>query len=250
LLAYDSVGALWNVVGARGQQPGEFGSIDKVVVSAGDSVFVLDNTRRRIVVLDPALAFARSIPMLSRVTDFLLLRDGRIVVVRSVAAELDPLTLLTAGGELIRSFGAARLPDGSPCLDCGDATIVLAPSGYRLWLAWSRRYQLEEWDLTGRRTAVLINPARTFGDASGAGIGRLFFSGDGSLWLGHTTVDSLAGAVHVTDVLDPVRARLVRSLVGMNLRDVVFEGIRAAHRVDENGFAEIRLERYQLDRRR
>jgi hypothetical protein len=50
--------------------------------------------------------------------------------------------------------------------------------------------------------------------------------------------------------MDPVRARLVKSFVGNSIGTVLHEGIRAAYRTDEFGFPEVRLERYQIDRRR
>jgi hypothetical protein len=203
------------------------------------------------------------------VTDFLLLRDGRIMTVRTPRVGDDPVSIHTSSGEIIRTFGAAAEPDGTPCNDCGGTLIALAPSGYRVWLARGGRYQLEEWDLTGRRVALLVNPRRSFtnqpsnstfpGAAIGAaapdsstapGMKNILVTGDGSLWVGFIAVDSLAGLVNVVDVLDPVRSRLVKSFVGHSIGTVLHEGIRAAYRTDEFGFPEVRLERYQIDRRR
>ena len=275
LLVFDATGALLAAVkGAsggtsaattsapRGRQE-QFGSVDMVLADPQDSLFVLDNEQRRIFVFDTALTFARQVALPWRIDSFLILRDGRIVTVRTPRADGDPVSVHRATGEIIRSFGAPLNPDATPCTDCGTPHIALAPSGYRLWLAWSNRYRLEEWDLSGRRMGVLENPTRSFANSSAIlipaaandptpapGINRLMLTTDGNMWVGYTLIDPQAGPVSMTDVLDPVRARLVKSFVGLTLRDVVSEGIRAAYRVDEYGLPEVRLERFQIDRRR
>jgi hypothetical protein len=277
LLVYDSTGRLSAAVGAQGLRPGEFGSVDGVATDAQDSIFVLDNSRRRIVVLTSALAHARDISLPFRVDEFFLLRDGRILTLRVPSADGDPLTVHRSTGEVIRSFGAPVGADGLPCSDCGVPVAAVAPTGYRIWLAWSSRYRVEEWDLSGRRIAVLSHPTRSFSArppgsalagfaAAGAiaedrysgtvtdsiqiGIRRMILTADGSLWVGYNFLDAQAGLVNVVDVLDPVRARLVKSIIGGRIDNVLSEGVRAVHRSDEFGFPEVRLERFQLDRRR
>ncbi len=269
LLMFDSTGTQSTAIGLQGKQPGEFQTTDAVAFDAQDSVYVLDNELRRVSVFSPTLQFVRLFPLPWAVDAFWILRDGRLLTVRTPSGYGDPIAILSPRGDVIRSFGAPLSSDGLSCVDCGVPVVTLAPTGYRLWLAWSNRYQLEEWDLGGRRTAVLQKSSVSFGvtppgnlrlgnadqmrDAQGArspGLRKLVAAADGELWVAYSARDSLGGTVNMVDVLDPVRGRLVKTLVGASLDAVVSSGIRAMRRVNEFGFNELFLEHYELDHRR
>jgi hypothetical protein len=275
LLVYDSTGAQSGVLGTPGggRQQGEFQSTDAVALDAQDTLYVLDNELRRVTVFSPSLQFVRLFELPWRVDAFWVLRDGRLLTVRTPDGYGDPITIHSARGEVIRSFGAPQTREGVTCIDCGVPVVTLAPSGYRLWLAWSNRYQLEEWDLGGRRIALLekpitrgagslaaanprrfdnLDPLRSANSVSqtGPGVRRIVAGADGMLWVAYMVLDAQGRLSGLVDILDPVRGRLVKTLTAANLDAVVADGIRSVRRVNEFGFFELTLERYELDHSR
>jgi hypothetical protein len=73
---------------------------------------------------------------------------------------------------------------------------------------------------------------------------------DGSLWIGYTALDQRRQPVEAVDILDPVRARLVKSIEGFSMLDLVNENTRVIRRADVYGLPEVIVERIELDRRR
>jgi hypothetical protein len=75
---YDAAGTHLLDVGGRGGGPGEFGRLDWVGKLPGDSVFVYDQTLRRITVFDPAGDHIRDISLQQRDTRFFPVVRGRL----------------------------------------------------------------------------------------------------------------------------------------------------------------------------
>jgi hypothetical protein len=271
LIRYDSTGSLIATLGAMGQGRGAFQSIDLARLGAqGDTLYLLDNDLRRITVLSPANDFTRSIPLPWGLEQFWVLRDGRLLTLHTPRRGEDPVSIHTATGEIVRTFGGGALQERQSCFACAVPTATLAPSGYRIWLAWSDRYLIEEWDLSGRRISAIENRAVDFAGgerrtpgadadpgASGSqlsmpppGLNQLRAMNDGSLWVSYTINTPLRGPLQMLDVIDPVRATLIKSFPDASLHGVISGNLRSRSRVGELGFTEIELFHFELDRSR
>lgn len=166
LLVFGPDGHFLRAIGRRGDGPGEFRAISRVIVGRGDTLFVFDGAARRLTVLSPALELVRTqrMPVSAGSASTLIRPNGEIVVsadVRSPDRVGYPLHLVDGEGSIVRSFGAVR-----PVLRPGVAYSMYRALAWDrsgdVWAAQKNRYLVELWDLSGQLHRVLERDARWF----------------------------------------------------------------------------------------
>lgn len=164
IAVYDSAGTLINLLGSPGTGPGEFIRAEHLTVSQGDSLYVVDNRRARITVLDPDFAVVRSVPInaSAQVRAIVPLADGRVVVSQDVPSpDLAGLPLHTVGVDGVRavSYGI-----DAPEIDPGSLgsisyrRVALSPGDSAVWVAPYDRYDLQKWGVQGNRMSAFYRP--------------------------------------------------------------------------------------------
>lgn len=152
LTVYDSTGRFVRTVGRKGGGPGEYGFIGVILRGPGDSVHVFDQDNLRWSILAPDLRFSRSVRLpIGSFTDVEFAGEGRVLLNAQASRRPFagvPLHLVSAEGELLRSFGTrdAKIDRNRPSAHL--RTISQVTDG-RVWVAHISRYRLEEWTLKG-----------------------------------------------------------------------------------------------------
>jgi hypothetical protein len=107
---FDPRGKYLTSIGRKGEGPGEYKGIGRVLVGPKDSLFVLDQEARRYTVLDAAYHFVRTVILpLGPETVSVRLASGDFVIalpLRTPERIGQPLHLIGADGHIIRSFGS------------------------------------------------------------------------------------------------------------------------------------------------
>ena len=164
IVVHDSSGLVVRKIGRRGQGPGEFRRIVKIVVTPGDTINVADRGNARISVLSPSGTLVRSVSMPQFAYDFLPLSNGRMLVnanVPSVDRAGLPLHLVAADGTIGSSFGAETAvfrPDLTHLLMRSLST----QSAASIWVAYRTEYRIEEWSRDLNRKRVIVRNADWF----------------------------------------------------------------------------------------
>lgn len=149
LKIYDAEGHFRRGVGRSGQGPGEYEIPERLFVTRGDSLKVVDFAGNRITTLSPSLSYVRSRPIGVSGQAIAMLPDGIVVAARVVTAESVglPLHLIGPDGEIVRSFGA-----DPPISQIGNSDVMwrgLASTSDGVWSADLLRYRLEHWSIDG-----------------------------------------------------------------------------------------------------
>jgi hypothetical protein len=145
---YSASGRWLSTIGRKGDGPGEFGRIARILSGPGDSIHVLDGTHRRRSVFNAGLQFVRSTPLPVPPLDGKVLANGHLVingVHRTREAAGMPLHEFDDKGNWIRSFS-----DGEPImrpdlLHLLQRRMALLPSG-RLITARVDRLAIQVWN--------------------------------------------------------------------------------------------------------
>ena len=165
ILIYGSDGTLESVWGGRGEGPGEYGTIRRLMVLRGDSLGVLDGSVLRLTVLnaDGSVARTQLLPINPYPHDMAQLDDG---------------TLIVAGGEYTAAATGYIMhvirPDGSasPLVPAGPI-LQFRPSAYQrrlvaagmtVWAGRPDRYEVTEYATDGTPLRVLKREAEWFPD--------------------------------------------------------------------------------------
>jgi hypothetical protein len=124
----------------------------------GDSIVVLDEMAKRIVVLSPSLSPARFIPVDVPVTDMLPLADGDVLLVspRTVGDSINPFLRISGVTGAIMDPPATsfrKSPTGDAAFN--SRVIALARDGAHIWSAHTLRYAIEKRRLSGEVVQLL-----------------------------------------------------------------------------------------------
>ena len=158
VFVYAPSGELDTMLGARGEGPGEFSGLVKMVALQSDTVALLDGGLGRISILAPDGSFISSINLGLRPTAFASRPSGGFVVSggkpegRNVAA----MHFFSRGGALEMSFARVATDEWDPA----RARLVTVATGGQIWASEIVGGRLEEWSPTGElQTAFqIMNP--------------------------------------------------------------------------------------------
>jgi len=148
------------VIGRQGDGPGELQVVSGAWLE-GSEVHVYDNRQQRESVFDSAGNYLRSYPWAfgpkNSVGSRWPLPDGGLLIsatVRSREAAGNPLHVLNANRELVRSFGAdtAMLLPG--LIDLARRAVSKASDG-AIWVGRINEYRIEKWSISGEHLQTM-----------------------------------------------------------------------------------------------
>ena len=151
IVVFDSTGKYLVALGRRGQGPGEFGgSINRLRVGPGDSLYVVDGSRH-VSVFSPSLTFARRTALPAGPAAFFPLSNGTFAVsapIRTPEAAGFPYHVLDSVGKVLRSFGPYSdvVPRARPMV---ARPFVLSNDERSIWVWSSAEYRFERWQMGG-----------------------------------------------------------------------------------------------------
>lgn len=164
ILVFDSTGSYVQTIGRTGEGPGEFRSISHLVAMPGDSFAAFDDALGRASVWSISGKYHRSFRTGLRPIDIARVGNGDwILAATSGAADRIgyPIHHLSDSGVLQPPIGPeVRVVPSRP--SASQRMIGSSPTG--VWISRPDRYELEHWDLTGKRTVMLDREAMWFPD--------------------------------------------------------------------------------------
>jgi hypothetical protein len=163
IVVYGPDGAYMRTLGRRGQGPGEYQEITSITMDARGQIYVFDHTRR-ITVLDTALRVVRTVVPEILNGRPLLMSDGTFVESGGAPGPGRtgvPLHLLSSDGRWLRSFGG-EAGVVTPVYGIALVRQLAAARSGGVWSARLDRYEMEEWDLAGKRRRALRRRADWF----------------------------------------------------------------------------------------
>lgn len=162
----------------RGPGPGEFEGPGDAVPIAGDSIVVIDASRRAVVV-SPDLRPARTIPYPQGLAPVIALQwpdvtvtTGWVLMTEGGGWPLHHLSFATSPATVVASFGVAREAARPDRMSHMMRHLAIAPDGF--WAAEYVRYRLHQWDRVRRHQRTLERDAP-------------WFSTPSMLWIGNKT---------------------------------------------------------------
>ena len=156
LLVFDSTGVQVDLIGRRGQGPGEFEWIIPPAVGSGDSLLVWDGVLRRTAVYSPTLEFVRDYRF--PFPPVYVFEDGSILVNQNIPDPDHigyPLHVLAPDGEILRSFGQDPPEFRADRAAAYSRALAVTGEG-QIWTSPGQWLELELWDpWTGERIREL-----------------------------------------------------------------------------------------------
>lgn len=147
ILVYGGSGSLQQVLGGRGQGPGEFESRNpQIAIGQGDSIFALSG--RTVKVFSPDLAWQRSF---SVPANFLLkmMTDNRVFMVGLIGRDSTSFPFHTMrAGESPTSFGPTRV--ARTCANCDLYSAGVSSDRRTVWTSTPGHHDLMQWDASGK----------------------------------------------------------------------------------------------------
>lgn len=141
IFVYDTAGRFHGSIGRRGAGPAEFDTDLRVIVGPEDTLYVMDDSHRRIQVLTPEGTYVRSFPAPWSHQSMSRLTDGSFLFFRPPAERRDRLFHLTdAEGRVLTEFGSPSM--ANPGVESWKVTAGW-PDGF--WTAPVLRYELYRW---------------------------------------------------------------------------------------------------------
>ena len=156
LLVFDSTGVQVDLLGRRGEGPGEFQWAIPPARGPGDSLLAWDVLQRRTAVFSPSLEFVRDYRF--PFPPMHVFNDGSILVNQQIP-DPDyigyPLHVVSPEGDILRSFGQDPPEFRLDRADRYYRALAFTDDG-RVWTSPTRRLELEFWDpATGERLREL-----------------------------------------------------------------------------------------------
>jgi hypothetical protein len=156
---FSANGVFVRVVGAKGDQPGQFAALELVAPVRGDTVLAFDAAHKRLTVFGPSYEFVRTVSLPGRIQRAVAF-DGSLIVGHAVIPTVDrfgfPLhTFSSLDGRIVRSFAESErsiLPGSDHVL----YRLVERAGPETVWAARIDRYEIEEWSTSGRLLRRLV----------------------------------------------------------------------------------------------
>lgn len=259
ILIYDARGRFVGSVGRRGDGPGEFRDIWRILLLPGDSLAVQDNGSSSIKVLDPDGRQVRSVRLPIRPIDLIpVAADGWIVAGMSYTPERIGYTLheLRADGTIARSFG--ERPDQTIVSSRPSAAQrFIAPASDGVWAVRPDQYEIELWR-SAQVEQILDRQSDWFPDREDEGawpharspwLTDLHTDESGRIWVLGVVPTSQpepdappllfpeTASVYATmvEVIDPTGRLLASKRIPGRANSITSDGLIVTHRQDENG---------------
>jgi hypothetical protein len=163
---FDTAGTFLRTFGRRGDGPGEYRAIGRMVFLPGDTLEVYDSGLRRKTVLAPDLSVTGTNRFeVASYNGGVFLGDGRVVVNdhRTTPEQAGyPLQLVDRSGEIVRSLGAIKPEYRSNEPWAVRKVLAPGPDGGSVWSIGRTSYLIELWDTTGARVQALRRDADWF----------------------------------------------------------------------------------------
>ena len=160
IFMYDDRGRFTRSIGRQGQGPGELTSRARILVAAGDTLWVADDGNVRMQVWNAAGQHIRSFPMPAPYRNFALLNQGDMVFDGPVGRTSDPMyyVMSPSGEELVR-VGESKSTE----LDLEWSVLARRHGpGSGFWAASIWNYAIERWDSAGTLESTLVRDAAWF----------------------------------------------------------------------------------------
>ncbi len=234
VFVYDDQGRFTKSIGRQGQGPGELTSRARILVTAGDTLWVADDGNVRVQVWTSEGEYIRSFPMPAPYRHFTRLNQGDIVFEGPVGRIGDPMYyILSPSGEELARVGESRSRELD--LEWSVLTRRHGPGG-GFWAASIWRYAIERWDSAGSLRGTLVRDVAWFppyppypdevfdSEPPPAGLYHLREDDQGRLWTFVLLPDANWRSEiplrprhtwhretydHLVEVIDPASARLI-----------------------------------------
>ena len=165
IAVFDPGGRFQGTIGREGGGPGEFVAIQRVFVSPGDSLFVVDFAQR-VSVLAPDHRFVRSFRPPGAVRSIAFPPGGQLLLSIFEPLSIPAVVLTDRDGNVVRG-----LVPGSD--DLRDRPRLMATAGADgVWTGFRNRYRLELLHPAGRREKTVTRDLEWFGSEPPAAAGR------------------------------------------------------------------------------
>jgi hypothetical protein len=162
---YDNVGRRLEAFGRHGNGVGELSNVLHLEVSAGDTLRILDLGNRRLTTFSPELVWTGSMSLPSPEWvgwDFFMDSNNDLILHAFLSQKGRigiPIHRINLRGEVLSSFGGPQKVFRVDRLPTSVRVIASAGSD-QVWIAGTRRYEIELWDSGGRRgTRRVRDPA-------------------------------------------------------------------------------------------
>ncbi len=161
VFVYDDQGRFSRSIGRQGQGPGELTSRARILVTAGDTLWVADDGNVRMQVWTSAGHYIRSFPLPAPYRRFTRLKQGDFVFEGPVGRTGDPMyyVLSSSSGEELARVGEARSTELD--LEWSVLTRRHGPGG-GFWAASIWHYAIERWDSAGSLKGTLVRDVTWF----------------------------------------------------------------------------------------
>lgn len=160
-VVFDSAGRLLRTIGREGDGPGEFRRISSAAFGPGDSLMLVEATRRVAHLFDPSFTFVRQYRLPMVTNQVIPLPDGSLVLsglLRLPSAAGLPLHRVSSDRSMARSFGP-RTPFSGPGTPPSFRIHLVNGAAGRFWSVPTNQLALHEWsDTTVVRSVVLDLP--------------------------------------------------------------------------------------------
>ena len=160
IFVYDDQGRFTGSIGRHGEGPGELGSMARILVGPGDTLWVADDGNVRMQVWTAAGQHIRSFPMPAPYRSFTRLNQGEIVSYGPVRRTGDPMFyIMSPSGEELGRVGTSKT--GEPDLEWGVLAQRLGrDSGF--WAASMWSYAIKQRDSAGSLEGILVRDVPWF----------------------------------------------------------------------------------------
>ena len=151
LMAFSPAGQLLWQYARHGFGPGEIRAITATSIGPGDSIYVVDDSRR-LSVFGPGFKFGRVEQLPAATSGFVVNSDRTITALMAIRtpSKAGYNVHLVKGGDVVRSFGQAREPTlDRRCRACSQQRMSPGPKPQTVWVFSANRYLLELWNSKG-----------------------------------------------------------------------------------------------------
>lgn len=159
-------GAFLRTISRRGEGPGEFSFVARMLLTGSDTLHVFDLVSHRWTVLSPTQQVLRTAIYPGRFNhEAVILSNGRAVLnlfLATPAAAGLPLHVIAPNGNADRSFGAENQQPIRYDLPSGWARVLTRASDSTVWASKINEYRIALWHVSGRKLLEVVRQPQPF----------------------------------------------------------------------------------------